>query len=321
MSDNVYPTAFCFTPSIQSDLPPEVAHRYSLDGTIKSRKDFRCSENCDFQLSLVNFGKTITDKMQAPHYRAGKLDQIHNPIYCNLMQEHFRARELEETVEDSHAFQRDKSKITVHIDLVNATLADIPSSRSTNNKYVDNTTPLLSRKNRSISSESLKSISQHIRSLKRLVTYFRDAKHGELYTFTNENNIPIDLDNHFINLDKKPLLTEYRPHVYYGKATVQKREKTDESSFYLIRLSTSCQLNNVNVQPTFLVNADKEEHKENGKIIRGTVSQLKILEKASTSKEEITLYFLGSFKLYNSTYINPAIEHSRLLKYLVFSKE
>lgn len=319
MSNNVYPTAFCTTSSILTTLTPEDAHALSLEGKIGSRYDFQCSEDCNFKLTLVNFKTVLTSNNKSPYYRTSKLDQVHNREFCDLMQRNYQLREQETEAEESYTFLREKSRVKIHIDLVYAVLATIPTSQT-----VSPIQGPFSDKARHKSADRdtiLKEAASQVRSLKHLVSYFRDWKHGEQYTFIDNSGDVIDLSEHFIDLDKSPNLEEHVSHVYYGKASVLKRRGANDEEFYLLRLSTPCTLNHISIAPTFLINASPDKHTENGKVIRGAKSQLKVLERASKSGETLTLYFLGAFKSYQNKYINPDIEHSQLLKYLVFSKE
>ncbi|HEM3697663.1 TPA: hypothetical protein U1C85_000705 [Streptococcus suis] len=320
MKDNTYPSAYCTEPSILSDLTPLEAHKLSLEGKISKHTNFQCGQNCNFRLSLVNFKVKLTSSHKAPHFRTGKLDQSHNSQFCGLMQKHYHERARETSPEESFTFRREQSSIKVHIDLVNAVLASIPVSYVKSQSNGNDTE--LSRTNSShTETKNIKQTSTHLKSLRNLVSYFRDWQKGELYTFVDSDNYPLDLNEHFVNLDQNNVIQPQISKVYFGKATVVLRENKAGEEYFLVRFITDCQMDNISIAPTFLFNNKPNTYRENGKIIRGTASQLKILAAAAKSKEEITLYYLGSFKKHSNGYINPSIPKEFLLKHSVFSKE
>lgn len=290
-------------------LGPETAHQLSLNKELKNKSAFQCSSTCNFKLVLVNFGKEVFIK--DPHFRSAKLDQRHSSS-CSLVQKEAKSRIGEK--EQSFFFNRNDSKITVEIDLVKGLLAEISDSKTTNtgNKQLS-TSSSAAYSSSKVHSDNKKILNKKLKSLKALIDIFERTKQGELFEIVNKFDSPIDLNDHFHDLNQVTTLNEGEVKIYFSDASVSLRGPED-NPFYHLKLKSVCHLNDISSKPTFNLNRNNSIH-------HGVVHKEKFLRKQAKRSSDYRIYFFGSFRVNESNknfYINLDLKCNTALDYLVF---
>ena len=283
------------------------AYNLSLSKILKNKHNFQCDKNCPFGLTLVNFGKSPYTK--EPHFRTSNFDQVHS-VNCPVVQNRYEKRAQETTIEESYTFERDKNTVKVDINLLTATFTEITNSLKTEEQV---STEIKSRKSTTSNNISEKTFNSHVKSLSRLVQLYKEFKSGEKYTFLDSSGNKLNLDLYFQNLDNNSLINEHETKVYFAKATVRYvKAAHKKDSYFLIRIKQNCQMDNLRISPTFIINESLANQ-------QGVKQRLETLKKADKKKQELTIYYLGPFKKYQNSYINASIPHEKILRHIVLS--
>ena len=300
-----YPEAYSI--ELGYNLEPMDAYNLSLDKTLKNKHNFQCDKNCPFGLTLINFGKSPYTK--EPHFRTSNFDQVHS-VNCPVVQNRYEKRAQETTIEESYTFKRDKNTVKVDINLVTATFTEITNSLRTEEQV---STEIRSKKATTSNQIAEKGFNSHVKSLSRLVQLYKEFKSGEKYTFLDSSGNKLNLDLYFQNLDNNSLINEHETKVYYSKATVRYfKAKNEKDSYFLIRIKQNCQMDNLRISPTFIINESLANQ-------QGVKQRLETLKMADKKAKELTIYYLGPFKKHNNRYINASIPHEKILKHIVLS--
>ena len=300
-----YPEAYSI--ELGHNIEPMDAYNLSLAKKLKNKHNFQCDKNCPFGLTLVNFGKSPYTK--EPHFRTSNFDQVHS-VNCPVVQNRYEKRAQETTIEESYTFERDKNTVKVDINLLTATFTEITNSLKTEEQV---STEIRSRKSTTSNNISEKTFNSHVKSLSRLVQLYKEFKSGEKYTFLDSSGNKLNLDLYFQNLENNSLINEHETKVYYSKATVRYfKADHKKDSYFLIRIKQNCQMDNLRISPTFIINESLANQ-------QGVKQRLETLKKADKKKQELTIYYLGPFKKYQNSYINASIPHEKILKHIVLS--
>lgn len=300
-----YPEAYSI--ELGYNIEPMGAYNLSLSKILKNKHNFQCDKNCPFGLTLVNFGKSPYTK--EPHFRTSNFDQVHS-VNCPVVQNRYEKRAQETTIEESYTFERDKNTVKVDINLLTATFTEITNSLKTEEQV---STEIRSRKSTTSNNISEKTFNSHVKSLSRLVQLYKEFKSGEKYTFLDSSGNKLNLDLYFQNLENNSLINEHETKVYYSKATVRYfKADHKKDSYFLIRIKQNCQMDNLRISPTFIINESLANQ-------QGVKQRLETLKKADKKKQELTIYYLGPFKKYQNSYINASIPHEKILKHIVLS--
>lgn len=301
-----YPKAY--STEINDLIDPDKAHELSLQNTLHDRKAFKCSELCNFSLTLTNFAKK--DFVQTPHFTPGKRGQVHNN--CDLMQYRKEQRKLV-PVEKNRVFIRDKSNIKVDMDFTKGLLSKIASgTHKTSSETGVVNTKLKQTKSKKKSHSTEKSETDTIlKSLKKLIDYYHDFKEGELLTFSDMSNNPLNLDQIFTELSPNFEIKDNAPKIYFGLATVVFRDDV-KRPYFNIKFKNKVSLENVLGRPSKNINeADAN--------VQGSKNKVNRLKRFAKSKEEFLLYYFGGFKIhsYNENfYINFDKDYGEEIKYI-----
>lgn len=304
----VYKNAYSL--ELNKPLEPNEAYQLSIQKKLKENNGFQCSEHCDFQLILVNFGKK--DYIQAPHYRSAKLEQSHS-TGCTLMKEQALARIGQR--EDSYSFTRNDSKITVELDLIKGLLVEVSNSKTikTVTGSPAGSTSYTSFKGDSTDNTEKKELHKKIKSLKSLIDYYERIRQGELFDIVDRQGVPLNLENHFHDLRIHPELEEGLVKIYIADAWVSLRG-SENDPYYHLKLTSECELINVIAKPTLNMN-------KKGSVHRGVTNKEKFLERQAREGTKYKVYFFGSFILNESNknfYINFDLSTQEALDFLVF---
>lgn len=302
-----YPKAF--NTEINDILTPDEAHDYSLQNKLTKPRNFQCGINCDFQLTLTNFAKK--DYVQSPHFTPGKRNQVHSSS-CDLMIHRKEQRKLD-SMETNKVFYRDKSNIKVDMDFTTGLLSKIASGTHQNTSdYLENDgiakPTKLNKKSKNISKASTSTI---LKSLKKLIDYYHDFKQGELLTFTDMSDNPLNLDKIFTELSPNLDITDYSPKIYFGMATVRFVEDV-ERPYFIISYKNKISFAGVLGSPSKIIN-------EAAANVQGSKTKVNHLKRLAKSREEFMLYYFGGFKLNQSNgrgYINFDKEYGEEIKYI-----
>lgn len=300
-----YPEAYSI--ELGYNIEPMDAYNLSLAKILKNKHNFQCDKNCPFGLTLVNFGKSPYTK--EPHFRTSNFDQVHS-VNCPVVQNRYEKRAQETTIEESYTFERDKNAVKVDINLVTATFTEITNSLRTEEQV---STEIRSKKSTTSNHIAKKTFNSHVKSLSRLVQLYKEFKSGEKYTFLDSSGNKLNLDLYFQNLDNNSLINEHETKVYYSKATVRYIKAAQEKdSYFLIRIKQKCQIDNLRISPTFIINESLANQ-------QGVKQRLETLKKAAKKSKELTIYYLGPFKKYKNSYINASVPHEKILRHIVLS--
>ena len=194
--------------------------------------------------------------------------------------------------------------------MITATFTEITNSLKTEEQV---STEIRSKKSTISENISEKTFNSHVKSLSRLVQLYKEFKSGEKYTFLDSSGNKLNLDLYFQNLENNSLINEHETKVYYSKATVRYfKADHKKDSYFLIRIKQNCQMDNLRISPTFIINESLANQ-------QGVKQRLETLKKADKKKQELTIYYLGPFKKYQNSYINASIPHEKILRHIVLS--
>lgn len=290
-------------------LEPAEAYEKSIKKSLKRNNAFQCSENCTFQLVLVNFGKD--NFVKEPYYRSAKLENVHS-IGCDVVRKAAKARIGER--ESSYIFERKDNTLTIQLDLVNGLLADISESKKILKTPATKSINQYSKTNQTSSEDKEKrELTRKIKSLKRLIDYYERMKQGELYNIVDKNGNPIDLNDYFQDLRIDPTIKQDEVKIYIADALVY-LQGSKENPYYHLKVTNECVLSFVSTKPTLNINKKNSVHK-------GVASKEKFLEKRAKEGKKYKIYFFGSFVLRESNnhfYINFDLNTQEALDFLVF---
>lgn len=316
-----FPSAYSL--ELGKTVSAKEAHDYSLlpfghPEHLEQAKQFQCSENCSFKLTLTNFGEPNYDR--PPYFTPGARNQVHDPEDCQLMVEHYQQREQETKPQNYTSFSREKNKLIVDLDLVKGALATISKPRQKDGK----TTPeaaafpqFLNRGKASPTAVDEKTFRSHVKQLSTLISYFLEYQSGEKYTFYNKNREEIQLEKYFVNLAeaKQKGINLEDIHIYYDTASVDYHSDKDnpDNSYFIIRFHHICSIDNINKRPTIIINEIKSQH-------HGVGYKIKILRRAAKDGKPVKVFFFGCFMKHpNRKFINPNVNPTDILDYLILS--
>lgn len=301
-----YPKAFSI--ELNDVIEPDEAYEFSLQNKLHDKKAFKCSERCGFLLTLTNFGNK--NYIHAPHFTPGKREQIHTN--CDLMVRRKERRDLAPS-EKNRVFTRDKSNIKVDMDFTKGLLSKIASGthKTSSETGVVNTKLKQTKSKKKSHSTEQSETDTVLKSLKKLIDYYHDFKEGELLTFSDMSNNPLNLDQIFTELSPNFEIKDNSPKIYFGLATVVFRDDV-KRPYFNIKFKNEVSFENVLGRPSKNINeADAN--------VQGSKNKVNRLKRFAKSKEEFLLYYFGGFKIhsYNENfYINFDKDYGEEIKYI-----